>query len=465
MFANTPSLSALRVVLAAASAERQLLGEQFLGVGLDLTKAFLNASLPPGQRVLIRPPKEAGLPKGVCWEAVRALYGLRQSPALWSKYLRSLMRDLGFCVSRSEPSVYKHSSKRITVIVHVDDLFIFGLNSDVDSFVEELTRRVKSSLPNYLRNSGDSVLMLGRTIRLTARGFVVTTDDKHCRQVVEEMSQWRGKPLKQTKVPGRKVTSIEQNALSSKLDVKRHEAFRRNVGRLIYSSLDRPELMYMIKLLASDPAAPTEVSWLNLMNIAGYLVGREAAIMRFEVQFENGKPPDTIHAFADSDWAGNQTRKSTSGGLLVWGGCPVGFYSRGQSSFAMSSCEAELYSSISASAESLYTVGLLSELGVACKAVLHTDSAAALGLMQRPGLSRPMRHVEIKFLYLQDLIERGVLRAKKVGTKDNPADLLTKIPTVEMLESFLKMFCVSTMTSQQAENCKAVQSKKVTLSS
>ena len=310
-------------------------------------------------QVKVRAPKEAGLPKGVCWLAQRALYGLRASPAMWAKFFRELMLSMNFRCSRSEPCVFKHATSSVVVICHVDDLFVHGLDTEVEEFIRVLQTHVKCSQPDWLRRSGDKLLMLGRTIQRTARGFVVTTDPKHCLQVVEEMSTYSTKGgLRRTAVPGRKYSSFEEEKLKAPVDAHRHSVFRRNVGRLIYTSLDRPELMYCIKQLASGLACPTELHWSSLMMIASYLQGREAVVINVSVQLEGGEAPKRIHCFADSDWAGNQTRKSTSGGLVLWGSCPMGFWSRGQSSFAMSSCEAELRAAIRAAAEGLYTVSL-----------------------------------------------------------------------------------------------------------
>ena len=49
---------------------------------LDITAAFLNAELPPGRVVVLRPPSilyRLGLiPQGFCWRVHRAIYGVRE---------------------------------------------------------------------------------------------------------------------------------------------------------------------------------------------------------------------------------------------------------------------------------------------------------------------------------------------------------------------------------------------------
>jgi len=78
----------------------------------------------------------------------------------------------------------------VTVLAYVDDLFFYGPECSVDGFVRKLATLVKFSEPTFLRNTGDSLLMLGRTVTRTSKGFLLTTDPKHCIQIVAEMCDW-----------------------------------------------------------------------------------------------------------------------------------------------------------------------------------------------------------------------------------------------------------------------------------
>ena len=53
-----------------------------------MSNAFINSDLPENRLVLIDPPSiliSLGyLPQGTVWVAKRAIYGLRESPALWA---------------------------------------------------------------------------------------------------------------------------------------------------------------------------------------------------------------------------------------------------------------------------------------------------------------------------------------------------------------------------------------------
>ena len=61
----------------------------FAIASLDVTAAFLNAPLPKGRIVVLRPPtvldKLQLLPPGHVWLVHKAIYGLREAPQLWSE--------------------------------------------------------------------------------------------------------------------------------------------------------------------------------------------------------------------------------------------------------------------------------------------------------------------------------------------------------------------------------------------
>ena len=101
--------------------------------------------------------------------------------------------------------------------------------------------------------------------------------------------------------------------MSTPLTPQEHSLYRGCVGKLIYASLDRPDLSFAVKELSSWVAAPTQLSWFLLELVAKYLVGRESVIINIEVQLTGDKSPCTVNVFADSDWAGNsRTRTSVS---------------------------------------------------------------------------------------------------------------------------------------------------------
>ena len=146
----------------------------------------------------------------------------------------------------------------------------------------------------------------------------------------------------------------------------------------------------------------------------------------------------------DSDWAGDlKERTSTSGGILLLGDHCIKTWTHTQIPLALSSCEADVYAMVEGASQvgvgdfgaafegstrALGAQAVAKELGVVVDDIVvevATDSSAAKSFASRRGLGRN-RHVEVKWLWLQQAVADGKVRLKKIHGTLNPADILTK---------------------------------------
>ena len=131
--------------------------------------------------------------------------------------------------------------------------------------------------------------------------------------------------------------------------------------------MDRPDVQFAVKTLASYMSKPTIKALSALKHLASYLDGTADDGLLLQsadegqcifdawrddewISDEVSVPPDratarfNIDAFSDSSWADcKTTRKSTSSGLVFLNGAMILSICRTQASVALSSCEAELY--------------------------------------------------------------------------------------------------------------------------
>ena len=157
--------------------------------------------------------------------------------------------------------------------------------------------------------------------------------------------------------------------------------------------------------------------------------------------------------YSDSDWAGClRTRKSTSGGVLTFQGGILKTWSSTQASIAQSSGEAEYYALVRAASEALGMQSIMHDLGWHCKIRLLVDSSAAKSIASRTGLGK-LRHLEIKFLWLQECVRRGKVVLSKVRGDINPADVLTKPKSLEDMRSLLNFSCIDWCDGRVPDNC------------
>eukprot|EP00971_Amphidinium_carterae_P110657 2191805-Amphidinium_carterae.1 len=120
---------------------------------------------------------------------------------------------------------------------------------------------------------------------------------------------------------------------------------------------------------------------------------------------EAGSDRRSIKAYTDSDWATDkETRRSTSGGCVFYNGCQIHSWSRRQGTVALSSAEAELAAMTVGTLEAQAVQNLLDEIfkNKDTKVVLFTDSAAALAIASRSGVTSRVKHLAVKQLYCQD---------------------------------------------------------------
>ena len=80
---------------------------------------------------------------------------------------------------------------------------------------------------------------------------------------------------------------------------------------------------------------------------------------------------------------------------------------------------------VSALAEAKQVQEILGEYHEDTHIILETDSSAAKANAERPGCGR-MKHISVKYRYLQDEITNQEVWLRNVGTKHNVADGLTK---------------------------------------
>ena len=125
------------------------------------------------------------------------------------------------------------------------------------------------------------------------------------------------------------------------------------------------------------------------------------------------------------------------GGVLMVDGGVTKTWSSMQATVAQSSGEAEDYAMIQAAAEALGMQSVMRDLGWEARIRLWVDSSAAKSMASRIGIGR-VRHMEVKFLWLQEAVKNRGIEVRKVPGTLNPADVLTKPKPVKEVAELLE---------------------------
>ena len=209
--------------------------------------------------------------------------------------------------------------------------------------------------------------------------------------------------------------------------------FRGVAARSNYLGMDRPDIMYTAKEICREMSAPTTRSLRRVKRLARFLKERPRLVWKYPMQEEQ----EVMDVYADASWAGCRvSRKSTSGGCIMLGRHCLKAWAKTQAVIALSSAESELYGIVRASCEGLGLGTLLKELGREVKCRVHVDASAAIGVVERKGLSK-VRHLETDTLWLQEAQARRMMPLRKILGKINPADLMTKQVSARLMSEHL----------------------------
>ena len=213
---------------------------------------------------------------------------------------------------------------------------------------------------------------------------------------------------------------------------------------LNYFALDRLDIMYAVKELMWKLGNPNEDDLQKLKRVARYLIVNPRLVMQFPWQ----PLTDTLKVYTDADHAGClRTRKSTSGGAVVWGQALLKAWSRTQTLIALSSGESELAAVTKAAAEALGIQSVLSDFGVSVKIEIHSDATAAIGICKRQGLGR-VRHLATADLWVQQKVRSRELKLFKLPGTENPSDLMTKHKTAPEASRFMSMLGIKRLSGR-----------------
>ena len=188
---------------------------------------------------------------------------------------------------------------------------------------------------------------------------------------------------------------------------------------------DRPDIAYSAKELCKEIAMPNKRSYEKLERCARYLAGQPRSISKYP--FHQSKQVG-ISVYVDTDFAScKATRRSTSGGVALYGSHAVKHWSKTQTTVCLLSGEAELRA-IGIGDGLAQALGLQStarDLGMTWEINMYTDATAAIGIARRRGMGR-IRHLDVTDLWIREKFNSKLSYLHKVIGTDNPADIFTK---------------------------------------
>ena len=209
------------------------------------------------------------------------------------------------------------------------------------------------------------------------------------------------------------------------------------VGTFQYCTLTRPDIAFSVNQLCQFMHSPISDHWTAAKRVLRYLKGTIDHGLSFP------KSSLKIHAFSDSDWAGNpDDRRSTTGFGIFLGPCLVSWSAKKQHVVALSSTEAE-YQAMAITTADLYWIRmLLKDLHVPLVSppTLWCDNVGALALASNPVFHARTKHIEVDYHFIREKVVNKDMVLRFISTDDQVADIFTKglsTPRFSLLRSKL----------------------------
>lgn len=192
------------------------------------------------------------------------------------------------------------------------------------------------------------------------------------------------------------------------------------IGSLLYLSTNtRPDIAFPVNVLSRFQERPTK--WVALKRILRYL---KRTITIGLMYFRNES--DVLRAYTDVNFATvGLDRKSMTGCNELYGNT-VGWGARKQNIVALSFTEVEYVTLSSAISECLGIMQVLESLGLKTVCVVYGDNECAIHISRAVENTKRTKHIDVRYHFIRNYIEKGVIQVKYINMKEQKADLLTK---------------------------------------
>ncbi|GJS29031.1 retrovirus-related pol polyprotein from transposon TNT 1-94 [Tanacetum coccineum] len=370
-FASVARLKAIRIFLAFVAHMNMVVYQ------IDVKTAFLNGNL--WEEVYVSQPDGFVDPDNPnhMYKLKKALYGLKQAPRTWYDMLSSFLISQDFSKGSVDPTMFIH-------------------------------------------REGKELLMISQN----PRGIFINQS----KYALESLKKYGFDSCDPVDTPMVEKSKLDEDKEGKAVDPSH---YRGMIGTLLYLTASRPDLQFAICMCARYQAQPTEKHLHAVKRIFRYLKGTVNQGLWY--------PKDSsiaLTAFADADHAGCQdTRRSTSGSMQFLGDRLVSWSSKRQKSAAISSTEAEYIAMSGCCAQILWMRSQLTDYGLGFNKIpMYCDNKSAIALSCNNVQHSRSKHIDIRFHFIKEHVENGVIKLSFVNTEYQQADIFTKALARERIE-------------------------------
>eukprot|EP00253_Pinus_taeda_P020682 PITA_20682 len=343
---------------------------------MDVKTAFLNGFIQ--KEVYIEQPQGFevhGKESHVC-RLKKTPYGLKQAPRAWYSRIDTYLQQLGFTKSEADQNLYfiVVGEELLIVVLYVDDFIITG----AERLIEGCKRDLASEFE--MKDIGLMHYFLGLEVR-QEEGHFFLGQGKYIVDIFNEFHMEDCKPMPTPMITNwKKLHASDSELVDPTL-------YRQLIGCLMFLVNTRLDICFAVNTMS-------QFMW-----------------------------------YTDSDWVGcASNRKSTSRCCFGLGSTVISWINRKQQSVALSLAKAKYMATSLASCEAIWLRKMLFGLfGQALRpSVIYCDNQSCIKLAENPVFHDRSKHIEIKYHFIRDYVQKGAVKLECISTNEQVADIFTK---------------------------------------
>nr|GEU94427.1 retrovirus-related Pol polyprotein from transposon TNT 1-94 [Tanacetum cinerariifolium] len=319
----------------------------------------------------------------------KALYGLK-GPRAWYDMLSSFLISQDFSKGLVDLTLFirRNRNDLLLVQIYVDDIIFAASTPDLcDVFAKIMCLKFKMSM------MGKLLFLLGLQISQSPRGIFINLS----KYSLQSLKKYGFESCDLVDTPMVEKSKLDEDKEGKAINPSHYSGM---IGTLLYLTAIRHDLQFAICMCPRYQAQPTEKHLHAVKRIFRYLRGTVNQGLWYLKDSSI-----TLTAFADANHAGCQdTRRSTSGSLQFLGDRLISWSSKRQKSAAISSTEAK-YIALS-------------------------------------------KHIDIKYHFIKEHVENGVIELYFVNTEYQLADIFTKSLGRERIEFLINKLGMRSFTPE-----------------
>ncbi|EKG09276.1 Reverse transcriptase RNA-dependent DNA polymerase [Macrophomina phaseolina MS6] len=378
---------------------------------------------------------------------LRALYGLKQSPALWQKHLSTTLQNLGLTEVPEAPCLF--TNEHLVLFFFVDDIVVI-YHKDQTAHVDELQRKLFEIYE--MRYLGEIQWFLAiRIIRNRNERKLWLCQDSYISKLTAKFNVKEDSKRSVPLPPDEPITQNPEQATEQDIYV-----YQQKVGSINYAAVHtRPDIAHAASRLSEHLQNPSAQHLHLAQRVLEYLSNTRNYALTFSGFTQSTK--DLFIASSDASLASDiDTRKSIQCFLFRLFGGAIDWKAAKQRTVTTSSTEAELLALSATAKETIWWENLFKAIyfSTGHQTKIQCDNTQTIRLLDKETyrLITKLRHVQIHSHWLRQEVQEGNISISWTPTAETIADGLTKPLNKQKHQYFLQQIGLEDITTKLQDN-------------